>query len=132
MPNPHLFCTKPARSTSFILHALTAHPIGLAPHGRQRAGQGRVCVVRIAPRDPVSEVILFAGAVLLGHDLAQIAGLGLHGLRRQPVQMARLPVRQDQPYREARDQAAGQRVEQARHDQAIAVADLIKREQPAR
>lgn len=85
--------------------------------------------MRVAPRDAVGEVVVAAGDSVLGHDLIEIARLGAQRSRRQLRQAQRIPAGQYPPYRESGDRAAGQRVEQARDDQAVAVADLVEREQ---
>ncbi|MCY1417103.1 hypothetical protein D9M71_326230 [compost metagenome] len=66
---------------------------------------------------------------VLLHDLAQVhAGTG-QGIGQCLVQPPPLPVGEEQEHREDGDQAAHQGIEQARQEQAIAIADLIEAEQ---
>ncbi|MCY1438475.1 hypothetical protein D9M71_546770 [compost metagenome] len=100
----------------------------LQEHVRQRGGQRRVGVVRVAPGQAVGEVVALAAGVLL-HDLAQVAAVAGDAVAEQRVQAAALPVREDQEHRQAGDQRAEQGIEQARQDQPVAVAHLVEAEQ---
>ncbi|MNM74421.1 hypothetical protein D3C81_861820 [compost metagenome] len=109
--------------------------VGLLPemprlhqHVGQGGGQRRVGVVGVAPGQAVGQVIALAVGILL-HDLAQVhAGAG-QGIGQRLVQPSPLPVRQEQEHRQDGDQAAHQGIEQARQEQAVAIADLVEAEQ---
>ena len=104
------------------------HETRFAEHVGDRAGQGGIGIVGIAPGHAIGQIVARARAVLAG-DLSQVAGLAAQGAGGERVDAARLPVRQHQQRRQTGDDAADGGVDQSRHQQHAAVADLVEAHQ---
>ncbi|KAG1274858.1 hypothetical protein G6F64_015026 [Rhizopus arrhizus] len=84
---------------------VAAHVAGLTQHVRQRGGQRRVGVVHVAAGDAVGQVVAHAAAVLAQHRVQVTCG-GVQHARQHQVQLAALPVGQDQERRRRCDRTA--------------------------
>ena len=103
----------------------------LLQHVGQHRGECGIGVVGVAARQPVGEVVLLAGLVLVD-DLAQIECAVGQRRRGHLVQAPPLPVRQDEEHRQAGYQRADQGIDQPRQDQVETVADLVEAAQHQR
>jgi len=89
------------QETEAHIRLLTEMP-RLHQHVRQRGGQRRIGVVRVAAGQAIGQVVAFAGGVLL-HDLAQVDAVAGQGVGQHFVQATALPVRQEQEHGQAGD-----------------------------